>query len=124
MPSYEDRNRPKWIIAAKDMAKEAFRALVSLFVYYFDHVSRERYGVVQSLDVPNRRVVVRLLPNATTGGTPEMAEARAFYGRPTWTAGQIVGKRVRVWQTEHIILGKHGPELQDVVFVIDDVQEP
>lgn len=123
MPTFEDRNRPLWQGAADSFGRVVKKALILLHVYYFDRVSRERYGVATGLDVPNRRVSIRATPVSVSAGAPASPIIRAAYGRPTWTAGQIVGKRVRFWATDQIVEGPEGPVVQDTLYVVDDVLE-
>ena len=59
--------------------------------------NRWRDGTATALNTATRTVTVRLDP---IGGIPEQT-LNVGYGRPNWSAGRIVGKRVKVMLDTH-----------------------
>jgi hypothetical protein len=53
-------------------------------------------GTARALNTSAKTVTVDLDPISGRGGAPVIATHEFKWGRPNWTAGLIVGKRVRV----------------------------
>lgn len=123
---YEAEHRAAWERVGQSYALTLWRAVLEAFVFLFDRVCREHWGVATDLDTDARRVVVALdAVGAGADGTPSGQTVRAYYGRPTWTRSAIVDKSVRVWQTDRLAVAPEGrPRIvvTATTYVVDDVR--
>lgn len=114
---YETQHRHNWERAGDQVAVSTIRVADEICIEYLYLTTYEREGAATALNTTARRVTVSLLPvQGTAGGT-----VSAAYGQPSYTASQIVGHRVRVWERVERRLEATGPVVVSRAYIIDTV---
>ena len=118
-----DEQVQDWEHAVDGVGRGLLGYIAKALGIYLPYPTQRRYGRWQAVSTANRTVTVSLEPAATSGSGPptESSTIQADFGRPTWTAAAIVGKRVAVWETRQWIA--EGLRLRQVAlsYVVDDV---
>lgn len=114
---YETEHRADWERSGDRVAVGTIRVADEICIEYLYLTTYEREGAATALNTTSRRVTVDLVPvQGTAGGT-----VSAAYGQPSYTASQIVGHRVRVWERVERRLEATGPVVVSRSYVLDTI---